>query len=290
MLATAVMWGTNILVFKGATHDFSPWIFNALRLVLATLTLGILAWLEAKLFPRGSAASVAKVSRLRILTFCLLNGFVYLVLFVKGISLTTAGNTALILASMPMWTAGLSRLFTAERLPRVTWFGLLVTFVGTIIVTTQSSQVSLASKYFVGNLFMLFAALAWASGTVLSRSILDSISPLRLSFISALITTPFHLLIVARDLPQVWHTGISPTGVAAIVYSGVFSTGIAYATWNAGVRMVGASHASIYQNVVTLIAVIGSWIFLHEQPMMVQVFGGSLTLLGLYLMRRGRPA
>ena len=281
------MWGTNILVFKSFITDFNPWVFNALRLVFATLTLGILALGETWLAP--TVKSREPVYWWRVLLFSLLNGFVYLIVFVQGISLTTAGNTALILASMPMWTAVLATFFLRERLPRVTWLGLLVTFVGTIIVTTQGSgPVSLASRYFWGNVFMMVAALAWATGTVVSRPILRTMTPLRLAFISALITTPLHFVLAATELPAALPRALEPAMLLAIIYSGVFSTGVAYATWHMGVRALGASHAAVYQNVVTLVAVVGGWVILKEQPLLAQIFGGLLTLAGLYLMRRGR--
>ena len=300
LFVTALLWGTNILVFKNAISDFDPWIFNAYRLVLATVTLVGLAILEGLLSPAKSADTKSAddsaedkqpTSWLRVLLFCLLSGFFYLVIFVKGIDLTTAGNTALILASMPMWTAILSYFALSERLPRVTWLGLLVTFVGTAIVTTQGTgggSVSFESKYFVGNLFMLLAALAWAAGTVVSRPILQTVTPLRLAAISAVVTTPLHILLVADRLAAAWPAAMQPNNLAAIVYSGVFSTGVAYATWHAGVRAVGGSHASVYQNVVTLVAVIGGWIFLGEVATSAQLIGGALTIAGLVLMRRGR--
>jgi drug/metabolite transporter (DMT)-like permease len=222
--------------------------------------------------------------------FCFLSGFLYLVIFVKGIELTTAGNTALILASMPMWTAILSFFVLSERLPPITWGGLLITLVGTVIVTTQSSgEVSLSSKYFVGNLCMLGAAMAWACGTVVSRPILLTMSPLRLAFLSSLLTTPLHVWLVIDQMPAAWPTAMQTHNMLAIIYSGVFSTGVAYATWHAGVRAVGGSHASVYQNVVTLVAVVGGWVFLKEQPMVAQLFGGVLMIAGLLMMRRGRP-
>lgn len=281
------MWGANLLVFKSAISDINPWVFNGVRLVFATLALGILALAETVWWP--TARSQQSIPWLRVLGFSLLNGFLYLVIFVKGIALTTAGNTALILASMPMWTAILSYVFLSERLPRVTWYGLLVTFVGTVIVTTQGSgPVSLDSQYFLGNLLMLVAALAWASGTVMSRPILQTISPLRLAFISAVLTTPMHLWLAAPELSAALPSLAEPTTMLAVVYSGVFSTGVAYATWHAGVRAVGGSHAAVYQNVVTLVAVVGGWIVLKEQPLLAQIFGGLLTIGGLFLMRRGR--
>ncbi len=281
------MWGTNILVFKGAIGDFNPWVFNALRLIFATLTLGVLALAESLFWPKYGTG--VPLNKWRVLGFSLLSGFFYLVIFVKGIELTTAGNTALILASMPMWTAILSYFFLKERLPQVTWLGLLVTFIGTAIVTTQGSgPVSLSSRYFVGNLLMLAASMAWATGTVMSRPILEKITPLRLAFIASVITTPLHILIAAPQIPAAMPQALQPATLAAIIYSGVFSTGVAYATWHYGVRAVGGSHASVYQNVVTLVAVIGGWIVLGESPMMAQIFGGLLTIAGLFLMRRGR--
>ncbi len=287
LLSTALIWGTNILVFKNAIGGFSPWIFNALRLIFATITLGILAAGEAWLVTPLSARDPVRWWRVSLFAF--LSGFAYLVAFVKGIDLTTAGNTGLILASMPMWTAILSLVFLHERLPRVTWAGLLVTFVGTAIVTTQGNgPVSFSSRYLVGNVCMLVAAMTWAAATVMSRPILKKITPLRLAFISALLTTPFHLLLVASELPAALPQAMQPAMLLAIVYSGVFSTGVAYVIWHIGVRAVGASHASIYQNIVTLVTVVGGWIVLQEPPLLAQILGGVLMIAGLFMMRKGR--
>jgi drug/metabolite transporter (DMT)-like permease len=39
---------------------------------------------------------------------------------------------------------------------------------------------------------------------------------------------------------------------------------------------------------LTLVAVLGGWLFLKESVLAVQIVGGVVMLLGLYLMRRGR--
>ena len=279
------MWGVNILVFKHAVRSLDPWVFNALRLVFATTTLGLLTWVESRYWPSPRKP----FSRLHVLLCAFLTGFIYLLAFVKGVSLTTAGNTALILSSMPMWTAILSFVFLRERLPAVTWLGLFITFMGTVLVTTQSGgEVSLASEFFVGNLLMLVAAMTWASGTVLSRPLLTAITPLQLAFWSALLTTPLHLIITWPQIWVEWPKVMQQVTILEIVYSGVFSTGLAYASWHAGVRILGGSHAAVYQNVVTLVAVLGGWIVLRETPLMAQVVGGALIVVGLVFMRRGR--
>lgn len=286
LFATALVWGINILVFKLAIGELNPWVFNTLRLVFATLTLVTLAILEARFRPWGHRT--APVSWPRVAAFSLLTGFVYMVIFVLGIARTTAGNTALIFASLPIWVALLSRAFLRERLPPVAWYGLLVTLLGTMIVIAQGGSISFSGEYFAGNLLVLLATLAWGLGTVLSRPLLESLSPLRLASISAVLTLPLHFVVAAPYFAATFSKPIEGAMFAAIVYSGVFSTGLAYATWHMGVRAVGGSHAAVFQNVVTLIAVAGGWLVLDEPILVAQIIGGLLTIAGLLLMRRGR--
>jgi len=47
LFVTALMWGANIIVFKSTIGEFNPWVFNALRLIFACVTLGLLALAEA---------------------------------------------------------------------------------------------------------------------------------------------------------------------------------------------------------------------------------------------------
>jgi drug/metabolite transporter (DMT)-like permease len=312
LLATTLIWGVNILAFKYSIGIFDPVVFNASRLVFSWLALLACVWLESRwrkapLWPRSRAEHPIRWGS--VVLFSALTGGLYLILYLNGIMRTTAGNTALLLSSMPMWTAVFSFFLLRERLPPVTWLGLALTLAGTLTVTLAGGKVSLASEHFTGNLLMLGAALTWAVGTVISRPILLSMTPLQLTFIASLLTTPLHLLWIAPQLGQLqfagWTAGsalptasdiaagearltVTPWLMLAIVYSGALSTGLAYALWNTGVKILGGSHAAVYQNVVTLVAVAGGWLFLREQILAAQVVGGAVIIAGLLLMRRGR--
>ena len=291
LLATAIMWGTNVLVFRHAVVVIDPLVFNFFRLVPATLVLGLLWWMERRRQARIASVSSSEIPWTRLLCFAALNGLIYQIVFAKGLSLTTASSAALILASMPMWTAILSMSFLGERLRIVSWAGLAITLFGTcVVVLGGNGHVSLGAEYMIGNLLMLSSTLAWAGGTVLSKSILDSVTPLGLAFFSAIVTLPFHAWIAWPAASTDIALLSSPALLAATVYAGAFSSGIAFATWHAGVRLLGASHASIYQNLVTLIAVVGGWLLLQEPASIAQLFGGCLVLAGLFAMRRGRKA
>lgn len=286
------MWGVNIPVVKEAITRLDPFLFNAVRLIFSALALGLLVWLEW----RAGYRQQTPLPWRKVLTFAVMTGLVYQILFMLGITRTTAGNTALLLATMPVWTAILSYFIHHERLPKVTWLGLLVTLVGTTLVIVSGGKVSLRSDFLWGNLFMLMAAMLWAGGTVYSRPLLREFSPLRLSLLSNGLFLPLHLALAPlwMQFPvkeyEPWQAVLFQPGILlALVYSGAFSTGLAYATWNIGVRQLGGSHAAVYQNIVTLVAVLGGWLFLREQILPAQIVGGVIMLAGLYLMRRSRP-
>ncbi len=124
-------------------------------------------------------------SKLYVFLFAMLTGFFYLLFFVRGISMTTAGNTALIMSAMPMWTALISFFFVNERLRRSLGLVCLSPSWDRGRYDQSGGKVSFASEYFVGNLLILSGSLAWAAGTVLSRPLLHAVSPLQLAFWSA---------------------------------------------------------------------------------------------------------
>ena len=298
LLVTALLWGINIPVVKFATSNMDGLAFNALRMVLSTLTLGLILWLEL-LVNRGKETPRLPDQKLstngftftvlmQVVAFSLLSGLIYPLAFMHGIHRTTAGNTALLLASMPMWTALLSMLFLSERLVRLTWIGLIVTFVGTALIIQAKRSIDLSGAYLLGNLLILLGAMVWATATVVSTPILKFLSPLKLAFVSAFLTTPIHLVLNYNTIAEQWHILRRFDVLGSLLFSGILSTGVAYATWHYGVRKLGGSHAAAYQNVVTMVAVVISWLVLAEPVLPLQIVGGAIAIVGLFILRQGR--
>ncbi len=146
LLASATMWGINIPVVKHATASLDPLVFNASRVVLSTLALGLLAWLEQRNRPKQSE----RLDWKQILFFTSLSGFLYSLLFMFGIQRTTAANAALLMSTMPMWTAILSLVFLGERLKAITWMGLGITIAGTVVVVSAKGQLQFSMQNMLG--------------------------------------------------------------------------------------------------------------------------------------------
>lgn len=286
LLGVACFWGVNIPLMKIGLDQVDIFVFNAIRLTISTGVLAALAVVERRRGIRPGSG----VTRRHLLLYAAMASAVYQLLFLLGIARTTSGNTALIIATVPMWTALLARIILGEQLRGLAWGGLIVALVGTVIVALQKGDVAADRQHLFGNLFVLTAALLWSGATVYSRPLLQQISPLQLSAAAAIFALPAHLLFAAGryegSLPAL-HSGAL---WLIILYSGILSSGLAYPMWNLGVRHAGAAHAAVVQNLIPLIAILAAWICRGETATAAQLFGGGLILGGLVTMRLGRSA
>ena len=295
LLSVAFIWGINMAVMKMGITIIEPFAFNSVRLTLSAMTLGLCVWLEQRRrtiepSPPSAPHSVPSYSKkwAVVIAFGLLSGGFYQILFAIGMDRTTAGDSALIMSSIPMWTALLAFIFLEEKLKKI-WVGLTITFVGTLVVTLQRSGIDFSNENLIGNTIILIAALAWSTGVIISRPLMKTISPIQLAFLATLGTLPIHYLLAwifetdgLRNLNQ-------PEILFCIAYSGIFSTGLAYAMWNYGVYKLGASHASVYQNLVPLVALAAAWISpLKEKINAIQILGGFLIIFGLLVTQKLR--
>jgi drug/metabolite transporter (DMT)-like permease len=313
LLSVAVIWGVNIPVMKVALElGIGPYALNAIRLVISAIVLQGFAWHE---FSRGIRPS-SHISWWRIAVYALVVSVAYQLLFLLAVSKTTSANVALIMATVPMWTALGARCFLKEILPPLAWLGLIVAFTGTMIVSAQreppvvtdlkvppvpnaqtlaaTSETAHASAklvpgiQFIGNMIALVAALAWAGGTVFSRPLLKTISPTQLAACSATFGLPFHILIAAPTLSASLPLLSQIPLQLCILYSGILSTGLALAMWSYGVKHAGAAQAAMFQNLSPVIAILAAWLWRGETVSVAQTIGGAMIIGGLIIMRQSR--
>ena len=284
LLGVALIWGINMPIMKIGLMDLNVFVFNAVRLTISAVVLTTFALRER----RNGIRPAREISRVRILIFGLVISGAYQLLFLLGLARTTSGNTALIMATIPLWTAVLARAFLGEQLHRLAWLGLMVALIGTSVVVLQNGNFSTSSEELLGNLLILTSALVWAGGTVYSRPLLKQITPMQLSASASVVALPIHFLCAAGHFGESIATLQSGQLWLILLYAGVLSSGLALPLWNFGVKQAGASHSAAIQNLVPLVAVLAAWAILGESMTAQQALGGTLILCGLMLMRMSR--
>lgn len=289
LLVTVLIWGMNFPIIKVALGPMPPFVVNALRFIVSAVVLGgVHAW-QARGRPGAFWAPVREHGR-TILWLGLLGYVGYQFLFIIGVDATSAGSAALIIASAPVWTAVFARTLGFEHLPLGAWGGLALSLAGTaLVVFAGAGATDFSQDSLFGNVLMLTAALAWAGYTVLSRPVLATdVSATGLAFFGIVAALPFLWGLGLTATDEIVWAEVDAKVWAALLYSGGLSTGIAYALWNVGVRLVGPSQAAIYSNLVPVVALVSGSMLLGETITPFQLLGGALILSGLWLMRRAR--
>ena len=293
LLSVAIIWGVNIPIMKIALDmGIDRFSLNGLRLVVSAASLLIFATIER----RSGVVPDLRGRWPRILCYAVLVSGLYQLLFLLAVSQTTSADIALIMATVPLWTAIGARFLLREIRGRLAWTGLLVAFAGTVLVTLSGSadnsdanvDAVVARQRLVGNIIALLAAIAWSGGTILSRPMLKSITPLQLAAISTVICLPMHLGIAWQSLPSGIARLSSIPLFSCLLYSGVLSTGLAMPMWSYGVKYAGAAHATMFQNLSPIVAIVSAWLILGESVSTAQAFGGALILGGLFIVRGAR--
>lgn len=285
LLFVVLVWGINFPILKAALASMHPHVLNVFRMSVSLVAVGGFHYAYQK--KQGSAFwQPLRDHGKAIIGLGLLGYVLYQFFFIVGIDFTTAGNAALIMSSVPLWTALLSHFMRIERVSLNVWMGLLVILTGTATIVLGGTQsLSLSSDTFLGNLLMIGAACCWGAYTALSKPMMKRVAPMSLTFLGLLVVFPVLVGIASPYWGSVQWEAVNMWVWLAIIFSGGLSTGIAVGMWSRAVLHLGPAYTSAFGNLVPLIALITSVIVLGEPLTMAHVIGGTLVLGGLLYVR-----
>lgn len=279
LVLVVFIWGANFIVMKAVFREFPPLAFNAVRMTVAALVLGVI-WLS-----RERSKKMPLRDWLQLWGVGLLGNALYQILFAIGLDLTTSAISSLLIGTIPVWTALLAVALGWEKISPKTWLGVLIAFTGVILVTLGSPSVGsnpIAKDPIVGNVLTLGAAICWASYTVLSKRLLERYSALRVSAVGLLLGVPGLWPFAITDLVSVdWHS-LPPFVYGSILYTSCLSIALAYLIWSYSIQKLGAARTAIFNNIVPVVTFALAFLVLREPVTWLQVLGGAIVLAGVW--------
>ena len=279
-----VCWSGNALVARAFHDEIPPLGLSFWRWVLAaTLLLPIVA----RSIWRHRAVLRAAGWRLPALAACGIAS--YNSLLYTAAQSTEAINLTLVNTCLPLATFIGAGLLLGEWPLRRAWLGMVVAAVGLLYLISRGSWQVLSSLSFQrGDLIMLAAVAAWALYTLLLRRWAARllVPPLTLLGVLMALGVPLILPFYLLELSRVG--GFPPTAgnLAAIGYTAVFASLIAYLAWNHGVSVIGASKAAMTSYLMPVITALLGWLLLDEALQTFHWIGGALIFGGLLMATR----
>ena len=178
---------------KLALASIPPFAFSALRVVGAVLILDAF-----RLFRQRQPQRIRPGDRRRLLLYGLLGISFNQILFILGLSLTTAINTTILTATIPVFTLATAALLGREALTRTGAIGTLLASAGAFaLLNAQSFDWS--SSSFRGTALLLLNCTSYSLYLVLSRPIL---AHYKVTTFTATVFRYGAILIVLVALPQ----------------------------------------------------------------------------------------
>ncbi len=265
---------------KDALDELTPLAFNALRFILASVTVAMLLRAQGRrmLPPRPRDWK-------KIVPLALAGHVAFQLCFIYGLDRTRAGNAALLLATCPLWVVVLSGLLGRERFSWAVACGAVCTFAGTILLVVGGADAVGSSAE--GDLIMVGAAVLWALYTIFGRRMVKRHGSLEVTAWTLWAGTP---IVVVAGLPGMAQAGLGSLSLStwiALLHSGLLAIAVAYSIWYRAVGAIGQSRTAVYQNLVPVFALAAAWAWLGETPGLVQLAGASVILAGLVVARRG---
>ena len=282
MIAAVVMWGVNFSTIKIALRELSPGGFNGMRLFVTSALFVVLVAFSREKFriERRDILGLAAVG--------IAGNAIYQILFIHGVSLTTASNTSLILSISPVFVALLGAVLGIERIHWAAWLGILISFSGLyLVIAGGNGGLRFSAANVAGDLFIFGAAIFWASYTVFSKPFLERMSPLKFSAYTVWAGALVYLPLTAGDVLAVSWARVSLRSWVMIVLSSLFGFVIGYLIWYNSVKKVGNSKTAIYNNLTPVFTALFAALILGESFRARQLIGAAVILTGVYMTRSG---
>ncbi|MDD3214536.1 MAG: DMT family transporter [Eubacteriales bacterium] len=274
--ATAILFWSMAFVFtRLGLQYFSVFSLGLLRYLAASITLLIVAF-----------ATRMKPPALRDVPWFLLAGAVgiglYMIVFNLGSQTVSASTGSVILATSPIFTALLARVFYREKLTGAQYGAIVVAFAGVVVLTVLRGGLTLNT-----GLMLMFASSVMISFyNIIQRRLTRTYSALQATAIGIFFGTLMLCVFLPRAIDEL--AAAPPIQYLYLLILGVFSSAVAYCAWARAFALAeNTSSVSNYMFVTPFLStLLGLWLA-GEAVEISTVLGGILILAGLMLFRFG---
>lgn len=269
-----IMWGLSFIWSTQVYRSLNPTATIFLRLVVATI------FFTAILFIFGLNEKVKKEHLGLFALAAMFEPFLYFIFEGYGLKNTSPIIGAAIIAMIPLVTPIAASVFLKERLSPMNILGLIVSFLGVMVMLINKDLEFVASTK--GVLF-LFSAVVVAVGYSISLVKLTKLyKPLTITWMQNIIGMIYFIpltIIMERFEPS--NFANIGSYIVPLLCLGVFCSAIAYSLWAFAFSRLGASKANVYSNLIPVFTGIFSFILGIEAFASNKLIGIVMVVIGL---------
>ncbi len=278
-LFAVVVWGFSFIATKHALNEVGPSVIVFIRQLLGLTFLTVVAVKQKKSF----AINVRDHGWIFILAFI---ACVHLWIQVTGLQWTTASNTGWIIGTAPVFMAILSAFFFKEKMSLIQISGIIVSFLGLLLLVSKGDISSIDLINNKGDLLIIASSITWSFYSIVNKKITFHYSPIMTTlymflFVAVLIS-PF--TINSENINAVMNLSVG--GWMSILFLGILCSGVAYALWAQSLSEMSASRVGVFLYLEPFVTFFGAWLLLNEQITILTLVSGLVIFSGVVLVNK----
>lgn len=285
-IGVALTWGLSFMFTRGALDQMSPFHLLGLRFAAALAAMALLRAL------RIIRIAVAPADYISLLPLAVFQPIVYFSSETVGILLTSASYAGMMIAAIPIVVAILSAIILREYPNRPQVIFIIASVAGVIFIIFMDNQ-SIAGVNPVGTLALLGAVTAAAFYNIASRKASTTHSPLQITWVMMVVgTVIFNMIaLIQHLLAGNVETYLAPLADLwiTVIYLGMISSVVAFFLYNFVLSKVTATQASVFANMITVVAIAAGVIFRGEIIFWYHLAGTAAILVGVWGTNRFAP-
>lgn len=284
LVLSNLLWSGNWVIGRAVRDSFDPIALNFWRWLVAALVMAPFALREALAHRAVIRRHLGLFALLALSGVVAFQSLVYL-----GLRTTTAINAVLINAAGPLFMVVCSWMLERDRPSLRQICGMLISFLGVLIVVSHGSlQALLGLQFHRGDAWILIAMPMWGVYSVLLKRTPAELRGVGFAFTIAAIGVA---MLSPLYLADAWSEPFRrPSGAeaGAILYIAIGASVLAFLAWNRGVAAVGANAAGFTLPLLPAFGTALAIVFLGEAFQAFHAAGFIIIVAGVVLATHRR--
>jgi drug/metabolite transporter (DMT)-like permease len=278
IITVALVWGTTFLGIRLAVESIPPWFVAGIRQFLAAVTLLMILLVSGKLQWIGWL-NLRNQLIIASLMLIIANGMTTV-----AEKHLTSSLASLITATSPLVVFILSLFFKLQKFSVRGLFGIVLGFVGILLIFKDSLQDLLNPEYRSGVLFIFIAICGWAFGTIFTKKTNHQPQNISLNLFyqfafAAIVQIIFGLIASDEIMVESW----TLKSILATVYLAIFGSVIAFLAFHYALKKITPIQISILSYINTIIAIFLGWLILNEEVSATFLTATIFIICGVFI-------